>query len=240
MLDAADVGRGTLLLDAGCGAGGASLLAVRRGALVNGLDAAEALLAIARQRVPDGDFRAGDLEVLPYAGATFDAVIAADVLPYTVQPVVALRELARVCRRGARVVVAVRATTPDPVQEAVTVALGGALPAGYGGPKQGARSGKGALHRLVEGATLRVLAAGEVRCPWEYPDRETAWQAHASMGPLQAAARLVGQVPVRAAVLRALAPFAGPDGAVRLVCRYRYVVATPRRAEERAKGDEGV
>jgi 2-polyprenyl-3-methyl-5-hydroxy-6-metoxy-1,4-benzoquinol methylase len=41
MLDAAAVGEGMRLLDAGCGAGGASLLAARRGAQVNGLDAAE-------------------------------------------------------------------------------------------------------------------------------------------------------------------------------------------------------
>ncbi len=59
--------------------------AAQRGALVNGLDAAEALLAIARLRVPDGDFRVGDLEILPYAASTFDAVLAADVLPYTMR-----------------------------------------------------------------------------------------------------------------------------------------------------------
>src|SRR5579863_6647227 len=78
MLDTAGVGSGTRLLDAGCGAGGASLLAAQRGALVNGVDASEALLAIARRRLPDGDFRVGDLEALPYAGSTFDVVIAAD------------------------------------------------------------------------------------------------------------------------------------------------------------------
>src|SRR5947209_19847171 len=76
MLDAGSVGPGTFLLDAGCGAGGASLLAASRGAFVNGIDAAAALVAIARQRVPDGDFQIGDLEVLPYADSTFDAVIA--------------------------------------------------------------------------------------------------------------------------------------------------------------------
>ena len=47
MLAAAGVGPGTRVLDAGCGAGGASVLAASRGARVNGLDAAAALLAIA-------------------------------------------------------------------------------------------------------------------------------------------------------------------------------------------------
>src|SRR5205085_684328 len=82
MLDAAAVGPGTRVLDAGCGAGGASVLAASRGAHVNGLDAAEALLAIARRRLPDGDFRTGDLEALPYPDGTFDAILVADVLPY--------------------------------------------------------------------------------------------------------------------------------------------------------------
>lgn len=122
MLDTAGVGPGARLLDAGCGAGGASLLAAQRGALVNGLDASEALLAIARRRVPDGDFRVGDLEVLPYADSTFDAVIAADVLPYTARPAVALGELARISRRGASVVVAV-GVAPDPGRHAMTLAL---------------------------------------------------------------------------------------------------------------------
>src|ERR1700694_788506 len=66
LLDAAAVGSSTRLLDAGCGAGGASALAAGRGAQVNGRDAAEPLIAIARERVPDGDFRVGDLAALPY------------------------------------------------------------------------------------------------------------------------------------------------------------------------------
>src|SRR5438128_8161160 len=107
MLDAATVGPDTRLLDAGCGAGGASVLAAGRGAQVNGLDAAEALLAIARARVPDGDFRLGDLEALPYADGTFDAILAADVLQYVADPVAALRELRRVCAPGGRVVPAI-------------------------------------------------------------------------------------------------------------------------------------
>jgi len=228
MLDHAGVGPSTRLLDAGCGAGGASLLAAQRGALVNGVDASEALLTIARVRMPDGDFRVGDLEILPYAGGTFDAVIAADVLPYTVRPVVALRELARVSRREARLVVAV-GVTPDPIQQAIALALLDLLPACCAGQEPFALSGPGVLDALVAEAGLWSLAAGEVRCPWEYTDRETAWQAQASTGPLQAAVRLLGQTPVRAVVLRALASAATTAGAVPLVAHFRYIVARPGR-----------
>ena len=237
MVDAAGVGPGTRLLDAGCGAGGASLLAAQRGALVNGLDASDALLAIARVRVPDGEFRAGDLELLPYADSTFDVVLAADVLPRTARPAVVLGELARVSRQGAYVVVAI-GTMPDPPQQAITLVPRELLPAGCAGPEPFALAEPGVLEALVAGAGLRVLATDEVCCPWEYTDPETAWQAYALTGPLQAAMRLLGQAPVRAAVLRALVPHATAEGTVRLVTRFRYLMATPHREEEHEKGGE--
>ena len=237
MLDAAEVGPGMRLLDAGCGAGGASLLAARRGALVNGLDASEGLLTIARRRVPDGDFRVGDLQFLPYAGNTFDAVIAADVLPYLAQPVVALRELERVSRQRAIVVAAVGSLPPDPPWRSIAQDLRKLLPHGVG-QEPFALSEPGVLEAVVAQAGLQALADGEVSCPWEYPDPGTAWAAHASMGPLQAAMRLLGQPPVRAAALRALAPHSTVTGTVRLVKHFRYIVATPREQEKREKGGE--
>src|ERR1700753_950334 len=44
------------LLDAGCGSGLAAQVAAARGAVVSGFDATEPLLAIARERVPNGEF----------------------------------------------------------------------------------------------------------------------------------------------------------------------------------------
>lgn len=238
MLDAADVGPGVRVLDAGCGAGGASLLAARRGALVNGLDACEALLTIARRRVPEGDFRVCDLQLLPYAGGTFDAVIVADVLPYIAQPIVALRELARVSRQRATVVTAIGSMPPDPPWQAIAHDLRKLLPDGVG-QEPFALSEPGVLEALVAQAGLQALAEGVVHCPWEYPDPEMAWEAHASMGPLQAAMRLLGQPPVRAAAMRALARHCTATGAVRLVKHFRYIVAKPCERDKREKGGEG-
>ncbi len=69
-------GGNLLLVDAGCGGGGACVLAAERGAFISGLDAAQALLAIAQRRVPRGDFRRGDLEALPFPDQFFDAILA--------------------------------------------------------------------------------------------------------------------------------------------------------------------
>jgi hypothetical protein len=47
-------------------------MATKHGARASGIDAAEALLAIARERVIDSNFRTGEMEVLPCANRAFD------------------------------------------------------------------------------------------------------------------------------------------------------------------------
>ena len=96
VFDEIKVGPGTRLLDVGCGAGLALTLAAKRGAVVAGLDAAEGLLVMARERLPEDDIRVGDLEELPYADATFTAATSFNAVQYAIDPVRALRELARV------------------------------------------------------------------------------------------------------------------------------------------------
>jgi SAM-dependent methyltransferase len=226
MLDAAAVGPGTRLLDAGCGAGGASTLAAGRGAQVNGLDAAEALLAIARTRVPDGDFRLGDLEALPYGDTSFDAIIAADVLPYVADPDAALCELRRVCTPRGRVVLAVLGTPEACEQRAIGAAVGALLPRPLH-TDHFALSGSGVLDALIARAGLTALGTGIVACTSEYPDGELLWQAQASTGPLQAVMRVVGVQPLKAAVLRAVAPYWTSSGSVRLTNQFRYVATMP-------------
>jgi len=227
MLDAAAVGPGTRVLDAGCGAGGASVRAARRGAHVNGLDAAEALLAIARQRLPDGDFRTGDLEALPYPDGTFDAILVADVLPYLADPVAVLCELRRVCDWQGRLVVATWGLPEECDQWAIEAAVRTVVPVPPD-VERFALSGPGALEGLLVQAGLVVIGGGTVACLSEYPDGETLWQAQAAAGPLQAALRVVGVEPLKATMLRAVAPYQTSTGGVLLQNHFRYVVATPR------------
>src|SRR5262249_19531548 len=60
------VGAGMQVLDVGCGAGMAAARMAERGARVAGIDAAEALIAVARSRVPAAEFHVGDMEELPF------------------------------------------------------------------------------------------------------------------------------------------------------------------------------
>src|SRR5215211_6679659 len=57
---------GQLVLDIGCGVGVFLGLVADRGAKAFGLDASEALIAAARERLPDADLCVGDMESLPY------------------------------------------------------------------------------------------------------------------------------------------------------------------------------
>ncbi len=90
VFQATEVRTATRLLDVGCGPGLAGQLAATRGARVAGLDAAEASIAIARERTPEGDFQAGEMENLPWTDNTFDLVTGFNAFQYAADVVCAL------------------------------------------------------------------------------------------------------------------------------------------------------
>jgi len=107
LLDAADVRRGARVLDVACGPGYVAAAAARRGASVVGVDVAEAMLALARRAHPELELLAADAEDLPFADATFDAVVANFLLLHLGRPERAVTGFARVLRPGGRVALTV-------------------------------------------------------------------------------------------------------------------------------------
>jgi ubiquinone/menaquinone biosynthesis C-methylase UbiE len=73
-------------------------MAADRGANVAGIDAAKELVAIATQRSPEGDFRVGDLESLPWPDASFDWVTGFNSFQFADDKARALDEARRVSR----------------------------------------------------------------------------------------------------------------------------------------------
>lgn len=219
VLDAAHVTPRTRLLDAGCGAGLLALLASLRGAQVAALDGSSELLAIARRRVPSADVRHGDLEALPFGDASFDAVAAVNSVFYAADMEGAMQELARVVRRGGRVVV----TAWGPPERceflaAVMPRLGPLMPPpppGVQPPHPGALSQPGALAALVERAGLRAVDEGEVACPFVFPNADSWWKATVSAGPNQVAIAHSGEAAVRTAYADADRAHTRPDGSIR-------------------------
>jgi SAM-dependent methyltransferase len=226
MLDAAGVEQGTRFFDAGCGGGGASVQAAARGARICGLDAAAALVAIARERLPSGDFRVGDLEALPYGEQRFDAIIAACSVQYCADPIGALLELRRVAAPGGLLTVSTWGLPEHCEQRVVFSAVRAALPSPPDGEGPFVLSGAGALEQLVEAAGWMVIGVGEAECPFEYDDLETHWLAQRSGGPVQAAIRAVDENRLHEAIDRAVEEYRTSDGRVRLENRFRFVTAS--------------
>jgi len=104
LLEAAQIVRGSHVLDVGTGTGTAAASAARLGADVIGVDFSDAMIGEARGRWPDIDFRSAPVEALPFSDASFDAVVANAVLHHLGDPVLALREASRVLTPNGRIV----------------------------------------------------------------------------------------------------------------------------------------
>jgi SAM-dependent methyltransferase len=100
LLDAAEVGAGMGVLDVGTGLGYAAARAAERGAVATGVDIADELLALARQRHPGIGFLPADAEDLPFAEGSFDALVCNFTINHLPRPERAMREFARVVAPG--------------------------------------------------------------------------------------------------------------------------------------------
>ena len=192
------VGQGTLHLDAGCGAGMAAALSASLGARVAGIDAAEGMLEIARERTRSGDFRQGDLEALPWGDDAFDLVTGFNAFQFASDPAKALREAGRVTRPGGMVVVT---TWGDP-------------------------AGMEAASLVAAMKPMLPSAPPGAPGPFALSD-ETALRGFGAAGVAKLAKERVGEAAFNAAISAALAPFRQPDGSIRLGARTRRMVATP-------------
>ena len=105
--DVAAVDARSHVLDVGAGDGNVALACVARGARVDACDLSSAMLRRGLRRTGAAvTWRRADAQRLPYADASFDAVVSAFGAMEAPRPEHAARELARVCRPGGRVVVA--------------------------------------------------------------------------------------------------------------------------------------
>lgn len=228
VFDACGVGRDTRYCDVGCGSGMAAHLAAQRGAAVSGFDAAEGLLAVARERVPAGDFHLGDLEELPFADAQFDLVTGFNAFQYAANPARALAEAKRVARPNARIVVMTWGA-PEGMQAAALVAALKPLlpPPPPGAPGPFALSEAPVLRALAQSAGLQPIEVADVDCHWDYPDLATALRGLGSSGVAVKAAQTSGEQAVDEAHAAALAPFRQPQGSYRIGASFRWLLAAP-------------
>jgi SAM-dependent methyltransferase len=216
---------GTAYFDLGCGSGMAIQLAVALGAKASGLDAAASLLAIARERTPGADLRQGEMEELPFAEHSFDVTTGFNSFQYAAAPAKAIREGARVTKKGGLVVIATWSPPELTKAAALLAALKPLLPAPPpGAPGPFALSDEAALKALAAEANLVPVSTHDVSSPFEYPDVATGVRALNSSGVAARAIGHSGLDAVSAAHTEALKKFANPDGSVHVPCSFRYLV----------------
>lgn len=226
MLDACGVKAGTHVLDAGCGSGAASKRAALRSARIAGLDAAEGMIERARQQVPDGDFRIGDLEELPFEDKTFEVVLASDSIQFAEDKVAAITELGRVCQPDGVIAIALWDEPEKNEHRYVFSAMENELrEPPKGGPF--ALSKRGLLEEMIGKAGLSLNSGDSVPLDFRYKDIDQFLHVTSLTGHAKALMRVAGEEKIKNAALSAAAQFVQPSGEVLIKNAFRFVTANP-------------
>lgn len=115
-----DVAADHAVLDIGCGGGAAvaSLAGLAPEGVVVGLDYSAEMTRQARRRMRGSSGRVcimqGQVETLPFDGATFDRVVAIESFFFWDDPVLGLREVRRVLRHGGRCAIVMESSRESP------------------------------------------------------------------------------------------------------------------------------
>jgi len=225
-LDEAGVGGGSDVLDIGCGSGLALWLADQRGARTSGIDISAPLLAVARRRVPAADLREGGLDVLPFADASFDGVLALNALQFAADAASALREVHRVLRSGGRLAIGGFAAPQTCQSTALHLAMESLVPpARQEDHTPYALAAPGALEAALADAKLIITLDREQPGDWRYGDLDQALRGVLSSAGGARAIGLVGEERVREVLTEALAPFRTVEGTYVMHNRFRLLVA---------------
>gem|GEM_PF-110591 len=227
ILERVTVERGTRVLDMGCGAGRFCRIAADRGAQICGLDATATFVQIARERIPAGEFRVGDIEHVPWPDNSFDVVTGFNSLIFAADIRGALREARRVARSGANVAITVFGRPERCESTQVFGSVGQLLPAQAGAGESGpALHEVGTLETLASEAGLTPKESGYVELAEEYPNLDTFLRGYLAAGPIVSAIRTLGEEPVRDALTVGVRPLMTATGGVRFEDEYRYLIAT--------------
>jgi SAM-dependent methyltransferase len=217
---------GQRVLDIGCGAGVFLRLVADRGAQPFGLDASNALIGAARQRVPEADLRVGDMEALPFDDDSFDLVTGFNSFFFATDFAGAVREAGRVARPGAPVVIQVWGPHEGNDLEAMkAIARPFFPPRPADAPPEPDYAAPGVLEDLGTEAGLEPESTFDTTWAYEYEDDEALGRAMVAPAGI---ASIVGpdrEAELRRAIVEGLAPYRSHDGRYRLQNTFHSLVA---------------
>jgi ubiquinone/menaquinone biosynthesis C-methylase UbiE len=216
---------GEQLIDIACGSGYAAHVAAERNVQVSGVDAAEALVAIARARTPDGDFRVGDMFDLPFADNSFDIATSFNGIWKGCEG--ALGEARRVLVPAGRLgltfwgryerlgllpyfLKVIELSPPDH---------------GAASMEQGDTGRSGVVEDMLMATGFELVERGTVDVVNEWPDIATAVRAMAAAGPSVPAIEAVGYEAFCDALREVVSPLSDREVGVRITSEFGWITA---------------
>ena len=220
LLGAGRVAAGSRVLDVACGPGFSCAAAADRGALVVGVDFSSAQVAAARSHYPHVRFEVADASALPFADASFDAVVCGFGMLHFPDALAAAVEARRVLVPGGRFAFTVwdqpeRAVALGAVQAAIR-AHGEAILGVPPGPDFFGLSDPRRSEQLLLDGGFHEPVVERVAQVWSLASAEhvvdTFQRATVRMRALLQAQSAAQLGRIRAAVRESLAPYRRGDG----------------------------
>jgi len=225
LFDRLGVGDGVRLLEIACGSGFAAQLAFRRNAVVTGLDAAEALVKIARARTPSGDFRVGDMFDLPFADDSFDVATSFNGIWKGCEG--ALAEARRVLVPDGRLGLTFWGSYERLGLMPYFLKVIELSPPTHGAAsmEQGDTGRPGVVEDMLAKTGFAVDERGTVEVVNEWPDAATAVRALAAAGPSVPAIEAVGYGTFCEALSEVMSPLCDEDVGIRIASEFGWLTA---------------
>jgi ubiquinone/menaquinone biosynthesis C-methylase UbiE len=226
LFDRLGIGVGARLLDIACGSGFAAHLAAERQAEVSGLDAAEALVTIARTRTPSGDFRVGDMFELPFPDDSFDLATSFNGIWKGCEG--ALNEARRVLVPDGRLGLTFwgRYDRLGLMPYFLKVIELSPPEHGAANVEHGNTGSDGVIDDMLAATGFALVERGAVDVVNEWPDAATAVRALAAAGPSVPAIGMVGYEAFCEALHEVIAPLCDRNVGVRVASEFGWIVAS--------------
>jgi len=239
LLDTASVRSGMRILDVATGSGVVAAHAAARGAVATGVDISSRMVSLAAELNPACTFREGDVECLPFADGSFDAVVCAFGIGHFPCAEAAVAECARVLVPGGRLAFAwwdapVRNRLHGVLLEAIAAADAQPPPDLPVGPPMFRYSDDGAFGALLALAGLEGVTVTAHSFTYSIASADALWEG--AIGSLaRTAALLRGQTVeaqrrIRSTFDRLLAAYSTSQG---LSLPMAFKIASGRKSKMR-------